>query len=355
MGLFDRIRRALSNQDICPPEHLEGYKRIGEDVYEAKVELANETNTRVKLLIRVAESFQIMGDALLIDIGSNHVFTNSSNPEITHKQAEIWYGQIPDLLIAARKEAIQPGCSNLTLPIFMGRRIETAHTCPVSHLAGLRRAASTLEDLIAEDISLMRYDKEHNRETLLLYEEARTRRNTGDALVGSIMNGKNVPHQIHEDAIAQYWQALFHYLLVVQGIEDRALLKAWWSPHSKLESENSWKVTASLAKEDIQQSGELERAQRELETFWEDHPIAAEERQYEHSVEQLLHARAIQENGYWYRVPYQPVYMVVAPEVEIHHTIVRQNHEFVWDYENHGHRDGFLTRPAFRYTTERSH
>lgn len=354
MRLFDRIRNVFTNQEVCPPDHLEGYRRIGEEVYEAKVELANDTNPRVKLFVRVAETFQIMGNALLLDVFSDHAPNPSPVPEITHEQAEIWYGHIPNLLIAARKESVYPGSSKVALPIQIGQRIETPHTCPLSHLAGLRRVANELEELVAEDISRMRLDKSRYRETLLLYEEARTQRSTGDALVGSIMGGQLVPHDTHEDAKEQYWLALSNYLLVVQGIGDNSLLSALLSPKSKLDANDVWKVTARLALEDVRKSEEFESTRQELETFWDDHDISDEERQYESTVERLLNEGSIQENGYWYRVPFQPVYVVIATQVQVHHQSILKGHEFVWDYSNSKRGDGFLTRSAFRYTTERS-
>lgn len=225
---------------------------------------------------------------------------------------------------------------------------------PLSHLAGLRRAAHELEGLVAEDIVRMRLEKDEYRETLLLYEEARTRRSTSDALVGSIMGGQHVPHQTHEDAKEQYWQALGSYLLVVQGIEDNALLANLLSPRSKLDSDDVWKATARLAVDDLRESVEFEKTRKELEAFWTAHKITDEERQYESMVERLLDKGFIRENGYWYKLPFQPVYVVSVPRVEVHHQSISRGHEFVWDYSSHGQGKRFLTRSAFRYTAERS-
>lgn len=318
-------------------------------------ELANDPNPQVTLLVRIAEAFQIMGNALLLDVLPDHAPISTPVPEITHEQAEIWYGNIPDLLIAARKEAISPGSSKVLLPIQMGRRVESEHTCPLSHLAGLRRVADEMERLVAEEISRLRLDKDHYRETLLLYEEARTRRSTGDALVGSIMNGQPIPHETHEDAKEQYWKALSNYLLVVQGINDNSLLFALFSLNSKLDANDVWKVTAQLALEDIRKSGEFESIRQELFEFWNAHVITDEERQYENTVERLLNVGVIQENGYWYRIPFQPVYVVVATRIEVHHKSIMKDHEFVWEYGHNEREEGFMTRAAFRYATERNH
>ena len=355
MGLFDRIRGVFTKPEVCPPEHLEGYRRIGDEVYAAKVELANETNPRVKLLVRITEVFQTMGNALLNDVLSDRAGASADVPEITHEQAETWYGHIPDLLIAARQEAIYPGSSQVLLPVQIGSPAESEQMCPLSHLAGLRRAASEMENLVAGDMVRVRLEKNAYRETLLLYEEARTRRSTADALVGSIMGGQQVPHETHEDAREQYWHALAGYLLVVQGVEDNTMLANLLWPKSKLDSDDVWKVTAGLAVDDLRETDEFEGIQEALEAFWSTHEITDEERRYENAIENLLEKGIIRENGYWYKLPYQPVYVVTAARVEIHRQRIARGQEFVWDYSNHGEGQGFLTRSAFRYAEERSH
>ncbi|QQE78449.1 hypothetical protein [Alicyclobacillus sp. SO9] len=354
MGLFDRIRDVFNHQESSPPEHLEGYRRIGDQVYEAKVELADEQNPTVRLLLRVAEVFQIMGNALLRDVISPSTTSARRVADITHEQAETWYGHIPDLLIAARKEVLYAESSRVELPIQIGERVESQDMCPLSHLIGLRRAANGLEDLVADDISRMRADKDRYRQILFLYEEARTRRSTGDALVGPVMNGERVPHETHEDAKEQYWQALANYLLIVQGIENDSLITELFSPHSKLDLEDVWKVTAQLALEDIGDAEKRDQTNQELESFWDSHRITDEERRYEHTVEKLVVRGDIQENGYWYRIPFQPVYMVTASRIDIAGHKISRGHEFVWDYgKEAGQR--FLSRSEFRYADERFH
>lgn len=354
MGLFNRIRDVFSGSEVCPPEHLEGYRRIGDEVYEAKIELANDTNPDVRLILRIAEAFQVMGNALLADVLPSDGRRSVNLSEITHEQAETWYGHIPELLIAARKESVYPGSSQLSLPVQLRPLATSERMCPLSHLAGLRRAASAMEDLVGQDIEYLRLQTEEHRATLLLYAEARTRRNTADALIGSIMGGEYVPHETHEDAKEQYFKALGKYLLVIQGIENGPLIENWLSPKSKLDTDDVWKVTAKLAIDDLRQAGDYDRTQATLEDFWTSHEITFEERQYESTVERLLREGSIQENGYWYRLPYVPVYLVRAPRVEVHGQRIVKGHEFVWDYDAHGGGRGFLTRFEFRYATERA-
>jgi hypothetical protein len=354
LSLFGRIRGVFSSPEVCPPEHLEGYRRISDEVYEAKVELANDTNPHVQLLLRTAEAFQVMGNALLADVLSSEGRVSSNLPEITHEQAETWFGHIPELLIAARKESVYPGSSQVSLPVILRPLEIPEQMCPLSHLAGLRRATSAMEDHVSKDIEYLRLHKEDYRATLLLYEEARTRRNTGDALIGSIMSGEYVPHETHEDAKEQYGEALRKYLLVVQGIGNSSLIENWLSPKSKLDTNDVWKVTARLAIEDLREAGEYDKTQLRLEDFWACHEVTFDERQYESTVERLLREGAIQENGYWYKVPYQPVYQVTRPRAEVHGKRILKGHEFVWDYDVSGNGHGLMTRSEFRYATERA-
>ena len=172
MSLFDRIRRVFSSPE-CPPEHLEGYRRIGDEVYEAKIELANDTNPHVRLLLRIAEAFQVMGNALLADVLSSDGKVSGHLPEITHEQTETWYGHIPELLIAARKESVYPGSSQVLLPVTLRPLEISEQMCPLSHLRGLRRATRAMDDLVSKDIEYLRLRKEDYRATMLLYEEAR--------------------------------------------------------------------------------------------------------------------------------------------------------------------------------------
>ncbi|WDL98809.1 hypothetical protein [Alicyclobacillus sp. ALC3] len=351
MGLFDRLRGGITRQDAGSPEHLEGYRRIGEQVYEAKVELAEDASPRVRLLLHIAEAFQVMGDALVLDLSG----ADAHVARTTQEQAETWYGRIPDLLIAARKESVYPGSGQVSLPIQIGSHAFTQEMCPLGYLLGLRRAAGDMEDLINPEVLRLRTNKDEFRETLLLYEEARTRKSTGDALIGSIMGGRNVPHETHEDARIQYWQALTNYLLMIQGIQDNALIVDLFSPKSRLDDDDVWKVTARLAVDDVRASGELEQTQQTLTEFWAAHSITDEERRYQNTVERLLKEGAIQENGYWYKPPFNPVYLVVSVRVEVLGRKIPQGHELVWDYPWQGQGMRFLTRPSFRYAEQRTH
>jgi len=207
------------------PEHLAGYKRIGEQVFEVEAELSESTNAKARALLQAAKSLQVMGDALLREVEprdkkSLHLATE------THEQAEAWYGHIPDLLIGARKEAAFEGSSTFPLPFQLrsGRDMRDMQgTCPIEHLAGMRRAADEMEDLVKDKMAFARTQGETYKDVILLFEEARTRRGAGDAIVGSIMEGQRLPPQSHEDAEVYYRAVLSDYLLIAQALEDPSL------------------------------------------------------------------------------------------------------------------------------------
>lgn len=225
MSFLDKLRDTLIGQRVCSPEHLAGYKRIGEQVYEVEVELADSQNSKATAIFQAAKCFQVMADALIRDAFPSGGNESKPVPVVTHEQAEAWYGRIPDLLVAVRQEAVFPGSAKITLPIRMGNRIELSGPCPVQHLAGMRRAADELESVFKERMDRIRLHGDKFKKVILFYEEARTRRQVGDAIVGSILRGQHVPAESHEEAEEQYWTTLSSYLLVAQGLEDPFILE----------------------------------------------------------------------------------------------------------------------------------
>jgi len=221
MKLFDRIRELFSGQSISS-EHLAGYVRLGDQVYEVEVELANASNPRARALLRAAKSLQTMGDALLRDVSGDSRMLRQV-PAITRQQAEAWYGRIPDLLVAARQEASFAGGARVQLPVGFGVKYDMHGMCPIGHLAGMRRAADEMENLVNGDMMNARSQGETYKNVIILFEEARTRRQCGDAIVGSILDGQKLPPRSHEDAEKHYWVALEDYLLMAQALEVPAL------------------------------------------------------------------------------------------------------------------------------------
>ncbi len=351
MTLFDRFRETFTGKRMCTLEHLSGYKRLGEQVFEVEVELVDTMNVRARVFLRAAKSLQVMGDALLRDAFPSEKRPSKPVPIVTHEQAEAWYERIPDLLIAARQESSFAGSSKIRVPILLGDREESSGTCPIEHLAGMRRAADEMENLVRDKIVFARTRADHYRRVILLYEEARTRRQSGDAIIGSIVGGQRVSSQSHEEAEEQYGSALTAYFLIAQALEDPTLLdqppESVGKKKSRLDSRDLFKVTSRIALREIRQSGEYTRAQVDLAELWVKHTVTDVEREYERMVEELVAAGQIEEDGYWYCCPFQPVYKVIHGPVEVIGKFIPTGHVFVWDYGEDGAPGRFITQSTF--------
>lgn len=345
MGLLERIHAAFSGERVCPPEHLAAYRRLGEQVFELEVELSHAEKPVVLALVSAAKVLHTMGDALLKD-----AYDDQPVPVVTHEQAEEWYGMIPDLMVAARQENVVDGGSRVRLPVRLGKKIESHRSCPVNHLAGMRRAADDVDRLLTPMLERARLEADKYKSALLLYEEARTRREIGDTLVGAISRGQYVPEESHEDAEEQYWSTLSAYLLTAQGLNYPECLNRQ-SLHqnrvSKLDLDDVWRVTSEIAKREIRNAGEWWKAERDLAELWESHRITDTERDYEYTVEDLVHEHKVREDGYWACCPFQPVYKVVSGPVEVVGHSVPMGHVLVWDYGEDGEPGRFIAQPSF--------
>ncbi|WP_336788474.1 hypothetical protein [Paenibacillus sp. MMO-177] len=361
MGLFDWIRESITGQKICPPEHLESYKRLGEQVYGLHVELAQSDTPRARAFLQAARSMQTMADALL---GDAFLSEPKAVPVITHNQADIWYGKIPDLMVATRQEAAFANAAAMQLPIYLGQQEEGPSPCPVEHLAGLRRSAEQMDEMIAQTVESIRNQGEKFKEIILLYESAKTRKQAGDAIVGNITNGRKVSTESHEDAEKQYWMALSDYLLVAQGLEAPDLIKrqtlntskgSFADPRCKLDSSDIWKVTSTEARNDIIKSGEYAQAVEDLEEHWGSCKITPIEREYETTVEDLLKQNLIREDGYWYCCPFPAVYKVTSNSVDVLGRILPRGHVFVYEYGDDGAAGRFITAVSFQTGVDRKY
>ncbi|MBB6734547.1 hypothetical protein [Cohnella zeiphila] len=366
MGLFDWIREGLTGERVCPPEHLESYKRLGEQVYELHVELAECNHPRALAFMQAARTVQAMADAMLGDAFSASDRSPRPVPIVTHEQADVWYGMIPDLMIAARQDAAFPDSARIALPVRMGRQVEGPDPCPVEHLAGLRRAAEKMEEMNAQAVESVRSQGDVYKTVILLYESARTRKQAGDAIVGSIANGRRVSKESHEDAEKQYWLALTDYLLIAQGLKAPALVaqapSAAPSPdyrqrRCKLDSADIWKVTSSVAKREIIRSGEWDQAVEDLEEHWATFVLTEVEREYETTVEDLLARNLIEENGYWYCCPFPAVYRVRPSSggVRVLGRSIPAGHVFVFEYGDDGAPGEFITAASFQTGADRKY
>lgn len=351
MGLFDRFRSAMTGDRYCPPEHLESYRRLANEVYGVQVELESAKNPKARTYLNAARCLRVMGEALLRDAFPTSSGSGSAVAPVTHEQADIWYRQIPDLLVAARQEAAFEGSGRVRLPIHIGERIESGRQCPTSHLAGMRRCADAVESAFEDDLRHARLNSDTFKNALLLYEEARTRRQVGDAIVGSIMDGRHVPMLSHEEAEDNYWQTLSSYLLIAQGLAMPELLDAasvsYQSRMSKLDSDDPWRITSSFATDEIRHAGEWWEAERDLKDLWQNHRITDEEREFQATVEDLLAEGRIIEEGYWFRCPFPGVYRVTGDPVRVIGRTVPTNYYFTWDFGEDGEPGQFVCESSF--------
>ncbi|MFC3799253.1 hypothetical protein [Cohnella sp. GCM10012308] len=368
MGLFSWIRESMTGEKVCPIEHLESYKRLGEQVYDLHVELAGCDSQRALAYMQAARSLQTMADALIGDAFPSLGGQVKPVPVITHDQADIWYGKIPELMIAARQEAAFERSARIELPIRLGPQLEGPRPCPVAHLTGLRRAAERMDDMTKEAVDAARAQGERFKSVILLYEAARTRKQSGDAIVGSISSGRRVSEETHEDAEKQYWLALSDYLLIAQGLKapdtvghDRRPAPGNPAPSlqrlCKLDSDDIWKVTAVRAKDAISRAGEWQQAVDDLQEHWSACLITEVEREYEITVEELLERNLIEEDAYWYCCPFPAVYRVrnSTASVQVLGRTIPRGHVFVLEYGDDGAPSTFITAASFQSGAERKY
>ncbi|QSO48873.1 hypothetical protein [Alicyclobacillus mengziensis] len=68
------------------------------------------------------------------------------------------------------------------------------------------------------------FQSEKYKSVILAFQEARTRQEAGDAIVGLLVQGQNVSDPSRKEAESQYMSTLAHYLLIAQGLEDPDVL-----------------------------------------------------------------------------------------------------------------------------------
>lgn len=341
MAFFSWIRDNVLGKGKEAKEHLESHSRIGQQVYVVYAELKHCGNPRALAYAQAARSFQTMADALL-----GQGFANSAEDvelaSITKQLADEWYGKIPELLVAARQEAAFSNSSAYVLPVMINRSMAgSPRRCPDEHLAGLRRAASGMERLVADDAELARLDGRTYKSTILYYEAARTHKEAGDMLAGSL-GSRGMPDETIEDAAAHYWKSLFNYVLVAQGLKYPEMINGLW--RCKLDSDDVWKVTAKEKIIKLKMQIKFVDTAKELKQFWNGRPIQQEEREYECTVEELLQNERITKSGYWYKIPYPYTYRVNRGPVIVFGHNLPQGHEFVYEYGEKGALGTLITR-----------
>lgn len=221
MSLFDRFRDALKPDHSHQSDGLNEYRRLGNQVYEVEVEIAETKNPRARAILQAAKVLQTLADALIGDAAA----ANTRLPTMSVHRAESWYGRIPDLLVGARQEAKVPESSQVGLPI----RLKDAGTKAIDtwsdeHLLGLRRAATAARDFLQKRIEHAEFQTEAFKDVIVYYQEAKTRQEAGDAIVGLLVQGQTISDASRRDAEAQYMSTVARYLLIAQGLEEPTVL-----------------------------------------------------------------------------------------------------------------------------------
>ena len=337
MLIFHRDRSGLSGRAVCPPAHLEGYRRIGESVYIAEVELSGTTSPRIRSILAAARSLQAIADALLTEAFAINGGEKRPIAAVTHKQAEAWYDRIPRLLAAARKEAAFAGASGAGIPVRSVYLLETPSACPADHLQSLAKTARELHERIGPKIDLARFEPDRYRVAILCYEDGRTRHEEADAVVRALRSTATLPADLQEKAVRSYGVALTSYLLIAQWLEDPALQTATEpaaSPPSRPSppSADVWRSTSDRARRQIRQSGEWRKAEEALRAFWAGRFTAQEEREFAATVRRLLSEGRIRETGYWRDPPFQSAYTVLRNPVVILGEPIPEGQSFLWMY-----------------------
>ncbi|MCD1259655.1 hypothetical protein B5M42_012510 [Paenibacillus athensensis] len=350
MGWMDWLFGSQEEEYVCPVEKLESYRRLGEQVYRLREELSGSRQPRALAYMEAATALQKMADALLGEAFCGLDGQARAIPAISHRQADVWYETIPELVIAARQEAAFAGSSRLALPVKLDALLEEpGGRSPIEHIWGLRRAAEELERLVELDMGLIPPGTETFRSAILRYQEARTRKEAADAIAGIRSRERQMSAEAHEDAEAQYAQALSAYLLVVQGLKAPEALSqaaAKLNQPCKLDGDSIWKVTSRYAVSAIRRDGEWDQAEADLQEHWQEHVVTEEERAYEITVEAYLEREEIEEHGWWYCCPFPSIYKALRP-VQVLGRQIEPGEEFVYAYGDPGEPGGLIVERSF--------
>lgn len=241
MGWRDRLHVGLGqalglHHEDPVVQQIAGLKRMGDLVYGVNEEISQratalahtapadqvqKTLQRAQTYYSAAEVLVTFSDAFVLD-----AFLDPDHPKhiphVTFVQAAQFYRQIPDLITAVRRELAYPGSGAVPLPILPGPRIEAEGHCPTEHLLAMQRAANQTEDLLGTRIELLERQEgnaEQLRTPILLMTDARSKKESADAVIGAIRRGDHIPPEEHEQAEAFYYDGVLRsYLYAAQEL-----------------------------------------------------------------------------------------------------------------------------------------
>ncbi|GGD63019.1 hypothetical protein [Paenibacillus nasutitermitis] len=347
---------------------VDSFGSVGEQVYELAAQLENCASIRARVLLEASRSLKMIADALMGDDTARSV--NKTPKEDTADslnlyQAQILYSRIPELLQSANREAEGYPSSSLLLPVRLGLQAEGPPAYWQEQLEGLRRAANAMEEQVSLDMEFLRLKSGLTNPVVLLYEQALRWKNSAEAilltLTGSISGEEE--EASYELVRSQYWKALSDYIKVTQGLTDPELFagdeEAEDSIHNefvgrtRLDNEDCWKVTSSLAIQEFKHLGEWGETEHELQSFWANAVISKTDREYEATVEKLLADGKITEKAYWYSCPYPCVYQVGETPVRILGEEIPAGYVFVNAYSDSKSGAQFIWESSFSAREER--
>lgn len=334
MSFISWLYNHLSPETINARKLLKRYSQVGHQVFVVLQELRDCNNPRAHAYIQAAQSLLVIADAML---GLRFANTDQDirlTPQI-RRLVDQWYRRIPELLIAARQEAVYPNTAVHDFPVELGDHLKPPHgKQSAAYLTALHRALSGMDQLLRERVNRARTDPETFKTALLLYEAARTSRQSGDLLAAST-NGKRALKQSRYDAVQHYLRALPRYFLVAQSLEDPKpinRLAASQFRTCKLDSNDPWKASGDGAKEFFQKSDLYDSTEERLSAYWENRGFSQDERVLECTIEQLEAWGLIIGNGWWTDFPYPGTYEVLAESIVIGGKRLFKGNEFVYYY-----------------------
>lgn len=318
--------------------YLKRYSEVSQQVFVVLEELRSCRNPRAHAYAQAAQGLLTIADAVL-----GLRFANSNQdirltPQI-RQLADAWYKQIPELVVAARQEAVLPCTAVHILPVELNVHKQLiSGNLTEAYLSGIRRAVFGINQLVAEKVARARAEPETFKATLLLNEAARTYKKSGDLLADST-NDRRAPKESRHDALEHYWRALPRYFLVAQGLEDPELMNQFASfkfRPCKLDSDDPWKVTSPGKITTLREQGLYESTFERLKMYWEKRGFSDHERELEWLIELLELKGDIEQDGNWSDFPYPRVYEVVAEFVILDGQRIPEGYEFVYNYGEEG-------------------
>lgn len=210
MSFWDRLFGAPS----VNAGDLAGFRRMGGQIFDVYNQLNNEeTSGRARAYINVARGIQVIADKMV----EPYLDPPKDVIKLTHDQALALYQQIPDLVTAAKQEAIdEGGRRDIALPYILSGRLDQPEgvASPPAHLQGMLRGVQALCDMVEAEIQLA---ATASKGAKLYLAEATTNRDSASYMVAGLLD-HSLPQENHEQAEKYLWLCALYALAAVQEL-----------------------------------------------------------------------------------------------------------------------------------------